>query len=56
MVQRDLAKKVLLPISKVDIWLNHLKTVSVNRRRGVAKAATTKKSKQMVGKQQEENV
>ena len=56
MIQEDLAKKILIPISEVDIWLNHLRTASVNRRRGAAKAATTKNSKQMAGKQQEENV
>ena len=45
MVQEGLAKKILIPISEVDIWLNHLRTVSENRRRGAAKAATTKKFK-----------
>ena len=41
----DLAKKVLLPESETEIWLNHLATVSENRKRGAAKAAQTRKSK-----------
>ena len=41
----NLARKVLLPLSEVEMWLNHLGMVSNNRKRGAAKAAATKRSK-----------
>ena len=39
------AKKVLLPPDECHIWLNHLKTVVDNRRRGAQKAAATRQAK-----------
>ena len=39
------AKKVLLPPNECQIWLNHLQTVTENRRRGAQKAAATQKAK-----------
>ena len=40
-----IAKKTLLPVSEVIIWLQHLKTVDTNRKRGAAKAAETRRQK-----------
>ncbi len=42
----DLSKKVLLSPEPVTIWLDHLKTVQVNRRNGAVKAAETRRKKQ----------
>ena len=39
------AKKTLLPINEVLLWLDHLKTVDDNRKRGAAKAALTRQRK-----------
>lgn len=39
------ARKCLLPIEDVSLWLDHLKTVDENRKRGAAKAAESKKAK-----------
>ncbi len=39
------AKEVLLPIGEVRIWLDHLTTVTVNRKRGATKAAETRRRK-----------
>ena len=50
----NLARKVLLPLSDVEMWLNHLGMVSNNRKRGAAKAAATKKSKLSGRKNEEE--
>ena len=41
----EIAKKTLLPVSEVTIWLDHLKTVDMNRKRGATKAAATRSSK-----------
>lgn len=38
----ELAKTCLLPVNKVEMWWDHLKTVSDNRREGAAKAAKTR--------------
>uniref|UniRef100_A0A1X7SE16 PHD-type domain-containing protein n=1 Tax=Amphimedon queenslandica TaxID=400682 RepID=A0A1X7SE16_AMPQE len=51
-----LAKEVLLPVDEVEMWLNHLKLVSDNRKRGAAKAAATRKSKRNARQQEEEVV
>ena len=40
-----LSEKVLLPIEGCKIWLEHLRTVLENRKRGAQKAAATRKSK-----------
>ena len=40
-----LARRVLLPVEDVKIWLQHLKTVSENRRKGAQKAAETRRLK-----------
>ena len=39
------AKKVLLPSHECSVWLNHLRTVVENRRRGAQKAAATRRAK-----------
>lgn len=44
-VEEKLAEDVLLPSHEVKLWLDHLKTVQENRR-GAAKAAETRRSKQ----------
>ena len=36
----EMAKKVLLPVCEVKLWLDHLDTVDTNRKRGAAKAAS----------------
>ena len=41
----DVARKCLLPIEDVSLWMDHLKTVQHNRKRGAAKAAESRKSK-----------
>ena len=43
---RDTAKSILLPEEECQIWLDHLRTVIENRKRGAQKAAATRKSKQ----------
>ena len=45
---QDVAKPTLLPVSEVIIWLDHLKAVYTNRKRGAAKAAQTRRQKQQV--------
>jgi hypothetical protein len=40
-----MAKKVLLPVCEVKLWLDHLDTVDTNRKRGAAKAAETRRRK-----------
>ena len=45
---KQLAKTCLLPLSKVKIWLDHLKQVDHNRKIGAEKAkATQEKKKEM---------
>ena len=39
------AKKVLLPPHECSIWMNHLRTVIENRRRGAQKATATQRAK-----------
>ena len=39
------AEKVLLPYQETKIWFEHLKTVAENRKKGVAKAAATRKAR-----------
>ena len=41
----SVAKSVLLPVSEVKLWLNHLLEVHKNRQRGAAKAAETRRAK-----------
>ena len=41
-VLKEIAKKTLLSVSEVRMWLDHLKTVDSNRKRGAAKAAATR--------------
>ena len=36
----DLSKSTLLPPEEVRIWIDHLQTIQVNRKRGAEKAAT----------------
>lgn len=40
-----IAKKILLPLNEVCMWLEHLRTVDENRKRGAAKAAETRRRK-----------
>lgn len=49
----NLAKKVLLPVNEVKIWLEHLEEVSRNRKEGAIKAAETRKRKKMQRRQEE---
>ena len=42
---KDTSCKVLLPLEECRMWLNHLQTVSENRRRGARKAAETRRGK-----------
>ena len=51
----NLARKVLLPLREVEMWLDHLGMVSDNRKRGAAKAAATKKSK-LSGRKNEDKI
>ena len=44
------AKTVLLPVSEVKLWLNHLLEVHKNRQWGAAKAAETRKAKRASAK------
>ena len=37
--------RTLLPVSEVEIWLNHLQIIENNRKRGAAKAAETRRKK-----------
>jgi hypothetical protein len=46
----ELARRVLLPVSEVQIWLAHLKEVQHNRKRGAAQAAITRKAKKAAAK------
>ena len=39
----ELAKKTLLPVDEVKIWVSHLEMVDANRRRGAKKAAATRR-------------
>ncbi len=41
----NVAKETLLPIDEVHMWLDHLKTIDTNRKRGAAKAAETRRRK-----------
>ena len=50
------AKKVLLPISEVQMWLDHLHEVHKNRQRGATKAAETREAKQVAKEQASESV
>lgn len=43
-VQR-IAKEVLLPIEDVSFWVEHLRSITENRKRGAAKAAETRRKK-----------
>ena len=45
-MEEKLAEDVLLPSHKVKLWLDHLRIFQENRRRGAAKAAGTRRSKQ----------
>ena len=40
---QSMARKTLLPVSEVQLWLEHLHTVHTNRKRGATKAALTRK-------------
>ena len=40
-----IARNTLLPVSDVNLWLDHLRTVSENRKRGAAKRTKRHKSK-----------
>ena len=53
---QDLAKRVLLPVSEVNIWLEHLKEVTRNRKEGAIKAAETRKRKKMEKDQERRDV
>ena len=52
---QTLAKKVLLPVSEVKIWLEHLEEVSRNRKGGTIKAAEIRKQKKRQKQQEEES-
>lgn len=42
---QSIAEKTLLSVSEFLMWLEHLKTVDVNRKRGAVKAAETRRKK-----------
>lgn len=55
----DVARRTLLPVNEVEMWLNHLRTIENNRKRGAAKAAETRRQKRelaLQSKQQTDNV
>ena len=41
----EMAKKCLLPVHEVEMWLEHLSTIAENRKRGALKAAETRRRK-----------
>ena len=41
----NVAKETLLSVNEVQLWMQHLKTVDDNRKRGAAKAARTRQNK-----------
>ena len=41
----ELARKVLLPPEEVELWIEHLRTVASNRKRGAEKGAKTRRQK-----------
>ena len=41
----ELSQKALLPVDKVKIWVSHLETVDINRKRGAQKAAATRRAR-----------
>ena len=45
-VEDELAKEVLLPSNEVNMWIEHLKAVAENRKKGAAKAAKTRRANQ----------
>ena len=44
----ELAQRVLLPVSEVQMWLKHREEVEHNRKRGAAQAAITQKAKKAI--------
>lgn len=46
----ELARSVLLPVSEVQIWLEHLQEVQHNHKQGAAQVAITKKTKKVAAK------
>ena len=47
----ELAKKVLLPVEEVEMYIKHLEIVKRNRQRGAAKAAATRREARAKAKQ-----
>ena len=43
---KKLSKSTLLPPEEVQIWLEHLRTIQQNRKRGAEKAAATRRRKE----------
>ena len=41
----EVSKKCLLPTFAVEMWVEHLRTIAENRKRGAAKAAETRRRK-----------
>lgn len=42
---QTIAEETLLPITEVQLWLEHLNTIFVNRKRGATKAALSRKQR-----------
>ena len=42
---KNIAKETLLPVEEVKMWLDHLRTIDNNPKRGAAKAAETRRCK-----------
>ena len=42
---QQLSKATLLPPGEVEIWLTHLQTIQLNRKRGAEKASATRRQK-----------
>ena len=51
----EIARKAMLPVCKVKIWLEHLSTIVINCKRGAAKAAQTRHQRRTAKKQRQLN-
>ena len=44
-----------MPVSEVEIWLNHLRTIKNNQKRGAAKAAETRRHRRALVQQSKQD-
>ena len=47
-----IARKTMLPVCEVNIWLDHLTMIANNRKRGAAKAAQTRRQRRLAKEQE----